>query len=851
MDLVIYTGATDLSQAAVTSPTDLTPAPELGQLVLGDTEPLTLRFTTGPAGASPAWLGQSGYLLSVTFGVPTANGGGIFAATSDFTFSAPAYSGNLYLGSSLLASFFAGLLPRRAAWLTLQVRLTNPAGHTETLLAAGISCSQSVPSPDTPADTPVNYATYAEVLAALAAAEAAAQSAALDAQATAADRVQTGLDAQATAADRVQTGLDRTAAEAAANAAALDAQSTAADRVATGLDAQATAADRVQTGLDAQATAADRVQTGLDAQSTAADRVQTGLDRTAASASASAALASQNSAATSANAAAVSAAAALNVILNQFKGGVAGNAVPATISGGIAGDYYQITSDGTSQSIAWVTGDIARWNGTSGSWTRVPGGTVTEARVAAGEVLRLPLSGLHPTAATGTVIGTIANGAAQFGTADFGLRARVTRLATATANPLIRTHASGNNRVELRTTTGNALLLRFVDSGGTPTDYTFPSYVLPLGRPVDLIIAATRTGSAALYATTDDNGVSSASISIAASAAVDIGIGNTTVADVTVAFSGTIASVDLLNFAPTSAEALTLTRYGWGALPQHIHAGGAGVLLNLTNAVNGTGGRAYSTFGSASTTGFSAAQSGGGGGTVSTAGFDLGTLSENKVIRLAGTLTVNSGATPGIRLTSTTAAAEGGIGTATIAAGNFSATITPATGAGRYAMFGLAQISATDFSISNFSAVTVGLCGRWVFDGTGAGYQERDRSGGRRPLLLTTTGAQRLKSGDRIQVTATVAHGGAGNLQLTGQAVLPDIGWRLVAITAKSDANVTIQLGNASGGAQVVGSVALTSGTPAPLTIAQPKPTTVNVWSNAGGAANIQYSLVYERDDIT
>ncbi|MBP8290851.1 MAG: hypothetical protein KAX51_13805, partial [Chromatiaceae bacterium] len=44
------------------------------------------------------------------------------------------------------------------------------------------------------------------------------------------------------------------------------------------LDAQATAADRVQTGLDATATGADRVQTGLDAIATGADLIQTGLD---------------------------------------------------------------------------------------------------------------------------------------------------------------------------------------------------------------------------------------------------------------------------------------------------------------------------------------------------------------------------------------------------------------------------------------------------------------------------------------------------------------------------------------------------------------------------------------------
>jgi uncharacterized phage infection (PIP) family protein YhgE len=109
-------------------------------------------------------------------------------------------------------------------------------------------------------------------------AKASAEAAKLDAQATAADRVQTGLDVIATAADRVKTGLDVIATAADRVQTGLDVIATAADRVQTGLDVIATGADRVQTGLDVIATAADRVQTGLDAQATAANRVQTGLD---------------------------------------------------------------------------------------------------------------------------------------------------------------------------------------------------------------------------------------------------------------------------------------------------------------------------------------------------------------------------------------------------------------------------------------------------------------------------------------------------------------------------------------------------------------------------------------------
>jgi len=45
--------------------------------------------------------------------------------------------------------------------------------------------------------------------------------------------------------------------------------------------------------------------------------------------------------------------------------------VPATST--LAGDYYKITSAGTSQSKTWALGDQAIYNGTSGSWTQIAG----------------------------------------------------------------------------------------------------------------------------------------------------------------------------------------------------------------------------------------------------------------------------------------------------------------------------------------------------------------------------------------------------------------------------------------------------------------------------------------------
>jgi hypothetical protein len=453
---------------------------------------------------------------------------------------------------------------------------------------------------------------------------------------------------------------------------------------------------------------------------------------------------------------------------------------------------------------------------------------------------RAPLSGVQFTA-TGSVIGTIPNGAAQFGLGDFGLRAQVLRSATATANALARSHASGNNRVELRTTTGNALILRFVDGSGISTDYTFPTYTLPLNTPAALHVVADRDGNAVLY----DNSVSVASISIAASAAVDIGSGNTALADVVGAFLGTIQRVEWINVALSAAEVALLHAYGWAALPQYVHEGGAGQVLTSPGVFANIG-SSYETFTGETATGFTGVNTSGTGAARSSFTSET-SIPAGKVVRITSTLTLNSGETPIGRI-ETSAFANAGEATLTSGSATFMTILETTTSP----KLQVRNTAASDFTIADLVVTRLGLCGSWTFDGTGAGYQERDRSGGRRPLLLTTTGVSRLQRGDRIQVTATVAHTGSGNLQITGQAVLPDLGWRLVAASAKADANVTIQVGNVSGGAQIVGSVALTTGTLTALTIASTglKPTTVNAWSNASTAANVQYSLVYERDDI-
>jgi hypothetical protein len=229
---------------------------------------------------------------------------------------------------------------------------------------------------------------------AIAAAAAAAQSAsdaADDAEQTALDRIATGEDRTQTGLDRVATGEDRTATGEDRTQTGLDRVATGEDVEATGLDRVATGEDRTQTGLDRIQTGLDRVATGEDRTATAADRVQTGLDRSASSASAAAALVSQN-------AAALSAVQAAQAVAQQYKGGLAGASVPATSTA--AGDTYRITSAGTSQSITWTTGDLAIYNGTSGSWTRVPAGVVDEPRAVLGDASRAVTPVLYSDGAT-------------------------------------------------------------------------------------------------------------------------------------------------------------------------------------------------------------------------------------------------------------------------------------------------------------------------------------------------------------------------------------------------------------------------------------------------------------------
>jgi hypothetical protein len=136
----------------------------------------------------------------------------------------------------------------------------------------------------------------------------------------------------------------------------------------------------------------------------------------AAAASAATAAAQAAIATTQAN----NASACLTAIQNaagNFLGLVAGNAVPNTASTPTAGKYYIISSAGTSQSITWSFGDWAIYNGTSGSWSRLPAGVMDATSVA--QIVN-PRAARQAVVFDGTNYATFA-GVAAFGTNNFSV----------------------------------------------------------------------------------------------------------------------------------------------------------------------------------------------------------------------------------------------------------------------------------------------------------------------------------------------------------------------------------------------------------------------------------------------
>lgn len=146
MNLFILTNSdgspiADKTVAAVVSVTDTTQVQDLGDLLLGDSEPIVLKFTTGTA--APAFAGDATYTPSLSLGLVTVDGSCNFAAVPSWTVTTGGWTGRLPLTGTNLAGTASALggnwimSPPYSAgpsgcWMAIQIRVTNPASQTAT-----------------------------------------------------------------------------------------------------------------------------------------------------------------------------------------------------------------------------------------------------------------------------------------------------------------------------------------------------------------------------------------------------------------------------------------------------------------------------------------------------------------------------------------------------------------------------------------------------------------------------------------------------------------------------------------------------------------------------------------------
>lgn len=135
MDLTINVDVLDKTSSAVVSASDRTELEELQLLVLGNIEPLTLRFCDDD-GATPSWVTDSTTTLSVGIGNPDVDGAQLFTSTNIFTIVGSTRVGALSLSTATLrTAVYNALQCRRGsiASFTLEIRKTAPTGAIETL----------------------------------------------------------------------------------------------------------------------------------------------------------------------------------------------------------------------------------------------------------------------------------------------------------------------------------------------------------------------------------------------------------------------------------------------------------------------------------------------------------------------------------------------------------------------------------------------------------------------------------------------------------------------------------------------------------------------------------------------
>ena len=156
----------DKQAALVTSVSDSTPVADAGNLILGDSEPVTIKFTTGTA--APAFAGDATYALGVALGLLSNNGVTNFSSNTAFAAITGGWSGRLAMDTQDLAGNVSTFSRRGGSQalgtiMYLQVRVITPSGYAQTYALVPVFVELKI-FKNPPTDSTQTFLTLAQIL---------------------------------------------------------------------------------------------------------------------------------------------------------------------------------------------------------------------------------------------------------------------------------------------------------------------------------------------------------------------------------------------------------------------------------------------------------------------------------------------------------------------------------------------------------------------------------------------------------------------------------------------------------------------------------------------------------------
>lgn len=361
-------------------------------------------------------------------------------------------------------------------------------------------------------------------------------------------------------------------------------------------------------------------------------------------------------------------------------------------------------------------------------------------------------------------------------------------------------------------TSGSLIIKLFNAAGNGSRDYTIANFVANFGGKW-VFVAAIRSGASMVVtingvATTGTDAGSGTSPPADWSIAVTstyLGVGYNANAEVAV---GVFRDVFFWNMAPSASDLVEVYELN-GPVPERFKSGSQAPLYEA-NMSNYSG---WATFASAdgrslAVTKTSTAAIARARGLQGFYGINSGVI---RKWRMSFDLTLNSGTAPDYNLDATDNGGNSAEGAQLSVVGHNSFVFTPArSGIGGNALFVFRSKIAdvTDFSVANFGVTLLGVVVHLPLD-DGFGLQLQDASTNRLHALMATTGVSHV-----VPFAGPVPLSGTtntnGNQQLLGAACVP-IGADVEVWARAESGTPTIDVGNASAGAQLVSAAALTT----------------------------------------